>query len=106
MLLAAMVSKSRFDDLLKDLGFDEIKSLTMVETLDADAEIPLVTAQITPDRWHDLAEHLQATPVLDNYISNNWDRLDVIACSEAGWTQSDNNIGVLSLWVHNRRQRV
>ncbi len=100
MLLHAMVSKSKFDDLLNELGYDEIKNLTMVEAWDRDVEIPLVTASISLDRFHSMAVDLQATPELDRYLDNNWNRLDIQACSEAGGHESENQVGLLSCWVH------
>lgn len=106
MLLDALVSKSKFDELLSDLHPDEIKGVFMAENVIAGVDRPLVTASVSQTRILRLVQDLQATIIPDPYLHNRIDRLCVAAVSETGWSKFDNPVGDITFWLDASEERL
>lgn len=98
MLLKAMVTRSKFREIVEKLSTREVIGVSMVENYFGDDNIPIITANATTDRMLEIAQDVQATPVLDDFMPSNYKRICLDAHSEAGDYQSDNALGQLWIW--------
>jgi len=98
MLMKAMVANSTFKDLLDGLHSNELAKVVMT-TNSSGAPIPLVTANVSPGRfaeiaWSTCAEIVKARPDFPKFEH----AIFIAAHSEAPEYEADNTTGLLGLW--------
>lgn len=98
MLMKAMVTTSTLKDLLDDLQSNEIAQVALT-TNSGGAQIPLVTASLSPRRFAAVAESTLAEVVKNPDSFPKFEHaIYVTAHSEPPEYQSDNSTGLLGVW--------